>query len=68
MGGSVIIAPSGEIVAQATTEDDELIVADCDLDACAINRETLFNFAGHRRTEHYRLITEQTGAVPPPLR
>ena len=31
---SMIIAPSGQIVAQAETTDDELIVADCDLDWC----------------------------------
>ena len=35
LGGSVIVAPTGEIVAQASTRGDELIVADCDLDACA---------------------------------
>ncbi len=65
MGGSVIIAPSGEIVAQCHTLGDELIVADCDLDDCIFGRETIFNFAAHRRPEHYRLITERTGAIPP---
>ncbi|MDJ0611030.1 MAG: N-carbamoyl-D-amino-acid hydrolase [Kiloniellales bacterium] len=65
MGGSVIVAPSGEIVAQARTLGDELIVADCDLDACNFGKETIFNFAAHRRVEHYGLITERTGAVPP---
>jgi predicted amidohydrolase len=65
MGGSVIIAPSGEIVAQCHTLGDELIVADCDLDDCVFGRETIFNFAAHRRIEHYGLITERTGAVPP---
>ncbi|MBT5675681.1 MAG: N-carbamoyl-D-amino-acid hydrolase, partial [Rhodospirillaceae bacterium] len=29
-------------------------------------RETIFNFDAHRRIEHYGLITERTGAVPPP--
>ncbi len=66
MGGSVIIAPSGEIVAQCHTLGDELIVADCDLDDCIFGRETIFNFAAHRRPEHYKLIIERTGAVPPP--
>lgn len=65
MGGSVIIAPSGEIVAQCHTLGDELIVADCDLDDCIFGRETIFNFAAHRRPEHYKLITERTGAIPP---
>ena len=66
MGGSVIIAPTGEIVAQCRTLEDELIVADCDLDACNFGKETIFNFAAHRRIEHYGLITERTGAKPPP--
>ena len=66
MGGSVIIAPSGEIVAAARSDDDELIVADCDLDACTFGKTTMFDFAAHRRVEHYGLITERTGAAPPP--
>lgn len=66
MGGSAIVAPSGEIVAQAHTMGDELIVAECDLDHCLVGKSTLFNFAAHRRPEHYRRIVEQTGATPPP--
>jgi predicted amidohydrolase len=66
MGGSVIVAPSGEIVAQAHTLKDELIVAECDLDACNFNKTTIFNFAAHRRPEHYKIITGQAGATPPP--
>ena len=66
MGGSVIIAPTGEIVAQCRSLGDELIIADCDLDACNFAKSTIFDFAAHRRVEHYGLITERTGAVPPP--
>ncbi len=66
MGGSCIISPPGEIVAQAMTEGDEVIVAECDLDRGKYIRETIFNFDAHRRIEHYGLITERTGAVPPP--
>jgi N-carbamoyl-D-amino-acid hydrolase len=66
IGGSCIIAPTGEIVAQAITEGDELIVATCDLDMGTYIKRTIFNFEKHRRVEHYRLITERTGAVPPP--
>ncbi len=66
IGGSVIIAPTGEIVAQCRTLGDELVVADCDLDACAYGKEKMFNFDAHRRIEHYGLITERTGAIPPP--
>ncbi len=63
---SVIIAPSGQIVAQATSTDDELIVARCDLDLCANFKETLFDFARYRRPEMYGLITERKGPIPPP--
>ena len=66
MGGSCIVSPAGEIVAQARTLGDELIVADCDLDACNFGKRTIFDFAAHRRIEHYGLITERTGAEPPP--
>jgi len=55
----------GVIVAEAKTMGDELIVADCDLDKCRFNKETIFDFAAHRRPEHYRLIVERTGAEPP---
>ena len=65
IGGSAIIAPSGEIVAQCATKDDELIVARCDLDLSARNKDALLNFAAHRRIEHYGIITEQTGVTPP---
>ncbi len=63
---SAIIAPSGQIVAQAVTTGDELIVANCDLDWCAKYKETLFDFARYRRPEAYGLIVERKGAVPPP--
>ena len=65
IGQSAIIAPSGEIVAQASTLEDELIVATCDLDRCHAYKSTVFNFAAHRRPEHYGLIVERTGAGKP---
>jgi predicted amidohydrolase len=65
MGGSVIIAPTGEIVAQCHTLGDELIVADCDLDDCTFGKRTIFDFAAHRRIEHYGLITERAGMIAP---
>lgn len=60
-GGSVIVAPTGEIVAKGTTEDDEVISYDCDLGLGEYIRNTTFNFAKHRRPEHYKLISERTG-------
>ena len=65
-GGSVIVDPDGAIVAEARTEDDELIVADCDLDATVFGKQTIFDFARHRRIEHYGRITGQVGVIPPP--
>ena len=65
LGQSAIIAPSGEIVALCTTLGDELITARCDLDLTRSFKETVFNFARHRRPEHYRLIVDRAGAVPP---
>lgn len=66
IGQSAIIAPSGEIVAQAATLGDELITARCDLDLTRAYKDTIFNFARHRRPEHYRLIVDRVGAQPPP--
>jgi predicted amidohydrolase len=65
MGGSAIIAPTGEIVAQCHTLGDELAVADCDLDECKFGKQTIFDFARHRRIEHYGRITAQTGVIVP---
>jgi predicted amidohydrolase len=67
IGGSVIVDPDGKIVAETTTEADELLVHDIDLDATRFGKATIFDFARHRRIEHYGLITSQTGAVPPPM-
>jgi hypothetical protein len=65
IGQSAIIAPSGEIVAQAATLGDELVTARCDLDLARSYKDTVFNFARHRRPEHYRLIVDRAGAEPP---
>ncbi len=63
---SCIIAPSGQIVAQSLTSDDELIVATCDLDWCARYKGTLFDFERYRVPEHYQRICSQGGVVLPP--
>lgn len=65
IAGSLIVDPDGRIVAQTKSDRDELIVHTCDLDACAFGKKTIFDFARHRRIEHYRLITSQTGVVEP---
>jgi len=58
---SMIIAPSGQVVAQAETDGDELIVADCDLDWCKHYKDTLFDFDRYRRPEVYGLIAKTKG-------
>ncbi len=64
-GHSIIVNPQGEITAQATSWDDEVIVADCDLDMCRLGRTTVFAFDRHRRPEAYGRITAQVGAEAP---
>ncbi|MCE9623708.1 MAG: N-carbamoyl-D-amino-acid hydrolase [Actinomycetia bacterium] len=62
---SMIVAPSGQIVAQALTTDDEVIVARCDLDWCQRYKGTLFDFDRYRRPEVYGRIASQRGVVLP---
>jgi predicted amidohydrolase len=62
---SLIVAPSGQIVAQAFTADDELITARCDLDWCARYQGTVFDFDRYRRPEMYTRITAQKGRILP---
>ena len=64
-GASLIVNPDGEIVAESATEEDEVIVAACDLDACLFGKETIFDFKRHRRIEHYGRITAQVGVERP---
>ncbi len=61
IGGTAIVAPTGEIVAQAATLSDEVIVAECDLDRCAEIRANIFDFAKHRRPEAYTRIAARHG-------
>lgn len=64
-GCSVIVDPNGEIVAESQTEEDELILHPCDLDATTFGKKTMFDFARHRRPEHYGRISSQIGATLP---
>jgi hypothetical protein len=63
IGGTQIVAPTGEQVAVAVTEGDELIAAACDLDLGLSYKRSVFDFARHREPEHYRLIVETKGPV-----
>jgi predicted amidohydrolase len=65
IGNSVIVAPTGELVARALTEEDEVISVKADLRIGENFRQHVFNFAKHRSPEHYRLIVERVGAGDP---
>lgn len=60
---SCIIAPSGEILAKALTRDDELVIAECDLDWCTLYRSTVFDFDLYRRPELYGSISSPKDAL-----
>ncbi len=65
MGGTLIVNPDGEIVAELEGEADGIIVHACDLDDTRFGKETIFDFKMHRRIEHYGPITGQVGVVEP---
>jgi predicted amidohydrolase len=65
-GHSLIVAPTGEIAAKSQSEEDEVICHNCDIDLAANLKNTMFNFAAHRRPEHYRLIVERVGSEVTP--
>jgi predicted amidohydrolase len=65
IAGSAIVSPTGEIAAQSSTEEDEVIFVNCDLALGDTFREHVFNFAKHRRPEHYQLIIDRVGAGKP---
>ena len=52
-------------VAETRSEEDELVVHACDLDATRFGKETIFDFKRHRRIEHYGRIISQTGVTLP---
>ncbi len=64
MGGSCVIAPSGEVVAIATTLGDELVPYRADLTLCDAYKR-FFDFGTYRRPDAYGLITARRGAGSP---
>ena len=64
IGLTSIIEPSGEIAAQSSTLEDELVVHECDLDKSRAYRE-LFDFARNRRPQFYTPIVDQSGIKAP---
>ncbi|WP_248307871.1 N-carbamoyl-D-amino-acid hydrolase [Bosea sp. AS-1] len=64
-GGTLIAAPDGKIVGELDHEEDGVLVHACDLDETRFGKATIFDFARHRRVEHYGLLTERTGVGAP---
>ncbi|GFZ47070.1 hypothetical protein JCM24511_04812 [Saitozyma sp. JCM 24511] len=66
IGCSCIVHPEGHILAQSQTMDDELIVAEIDLEDAKVGKQKVFNFGLHRQPHQYSIITAQAGVTPPP--
>ena len=67
-GHSLIVAPTGEIAVKSVSEEDEVVCFNADLNLAADLKRTMFNFAAHRRPEHYKLIVERVGAEVTPAK
>lgn len=61
IGGSCIIAPTGEIAALATSLEDEVVAYRADLALIGSCQRVNFDFARYRRPEHYALIAQRAG-------
>ena len=66
LADSQIIAPSGEVIARAQSNDDEVVVAVCDLDLCNDYKRTVFDFERYRRPEMYTRICAPKADPGPP--
>ena len=55
---------NGEVVTASRTEDDELILHACDMDATALAKCTMFDLA-RRGIEHYALICARPARLHP---
>jgi predicted amidohydrolase len=63
IGGSCIIAPTGEITALAASVDDEVVAHRADLDLIETCQRVNFDFARYRRPEQYALIAQRAGPL-----
>ena len=57
IGGSCIISPLGQVLANAATTGDELIVSRIDLDHMTPVRKR-WNFLGRRQPQHYGTLLQ----------
>ena len=58
IGGSCIISPTGELVAVASSDGDELVVAEVDLRIARRYKEILLDMGRNRQPQTYGAITE----------
>src|SRR3546814_19146130 len=58
IAGTQIIAPSGQPMAQAATQGDELVNARCDLDLGNSNKAGVFNCTSHTEPARYGLLED----------
>ncbi|MDV7141780.1 N-carbamoyl-D-amino-acid hydrolase [Tropicimonas sp. TH_r6] len=56
IGGSMIVAPTGEILARTAGLEDEVITSRIDLDRCSEIRRNVFDFSQHRQPGDYGLL------------
>jgi predicted amidohydrolase len=63
IGGSCIIAPTGEIAALAMGIGDEVVVHRADLELIAACQRVNFDFARYRRPKEYGLIAQRAGPL-----
>jgi N-carbamoyl-D-amino-acid hydrolase len=66
IGGSCIIAPTGEIAALAQSVGDEVVTHRADLELIGACRRVNFDFARYRRPEEYGLIAQRAGPIDAP--
>ena len=64
---SAVIAPSGQIVAQAVTDGDELITARCDLDWCSQYKTRCSTSNRYRRPGDVQVDRRTQGSHPAAL-
>jgi N-carbamoyl-D-amino-acid hydrolase len=65
IGGSCVVAPTGEIAALAISIDSEVVVHRADLDLIGVCRRVNFDFAKYRRPGEYALMAQRAGPVAP---
>jgi hypothetical protein len=57
IGGSVIISPTGKVLAKARTDGDELVTATIDMDEIVASRKK-WDFLADRRPDQYQQLVK----------